>query len=124
MQSLGMRILVGEATSHIHKHCDCFISDDKVEKECLGFKGASGTRLCISCQTCVMVDEDSLPEDSPLVHYSCTDRNRLIPHTVESVQEVLEGLRMRMGGLVKYTVQASRTKCVFIWMKQCCCKRT
>jgi len=93
MQRLGIRIRFGEATLHIHMHFACFISDEKAEKECLGVKGASGTKLCISCQNCVRVDEGNLPEDRPMVHYSCTDMSKFIPHTVESVQELLEGLR-------------------------------
>ena len=93
MQRLGTRIPVGEATRHIHMHFACFISDEKAEKECLGVKGASGTNLCISCQNCVRVASKNLPEDSPMVHYSCTDMSKFIPHTVESVQELLEGLK-------------------------------
>ena len=99
MQRLGIRLLVGEATVHIHMQFACFLSDEKAEKEALGVKGASGTKMCISCQNCVRVDEESLPEDSPMVHYSCTDMTRFIPHTVESLQELLEGLRAGQAGM-------------------------
>ena len=76
---------------------DGCISDKKAERDCLGVKGASGTKLCISCQNCVRVDEEKLPDDSPMVNYSCTDMSKFIPHAVESEQEVLEGLRIARG---------------------------
>ena len=66
MQRLGIRLLVGDTLKHIHMKCACFLSDEKADKECLGVKGASGTKMCVSCQNCVKVVEGSLPEDSPL----------------------------------------------------------
>ena len=78
----------------------CFSSDEKAEKECLGVKGASGTKMCVSCQNCVKVAEGSLPEDSPWVHYSCTDMTRFIPHTVESFQDLLESLRAERAAML------------------------
>ena len=93
MQRLGIRLPVGGTLKHIHMKFACFLSDEKAEKECLGVKGASGTKMCVSCQNCVKVADGSLPEDSPWVHYSCTDMTRFIPHTVESFQDLLESLR-------------------------------
>ena len=60
MQRLGIRLPVGEATVHIHMQFACFLSDEKAEKEALGVKGASGTKMCVSCQNCVKVDVESL----------------------------------------------------------------
>jgi len=92
MERLGIRIPVGNGVQHIHMMFACFINDEKAEKEALGVKGASGTKVCISCQNCVKVAEEDLPEDSPWVHYSCTDMSKFIEHTVESFQELLDGL--------------------------------
>ena len=93
MHRLGIRIPVGDTLKHIHMKFAFFISDEKAEKEVLGVKGAGGTNMCVSCQNCVRVPEDNLPEGSPWVHYSCTDMTKFIPQTVESFQELLEGLR-------------------------------
>ena len=94
MHRLGIRVFVGCGWKHIHLRFAFFISDEKAEKEALGVKGASGTKFCVSCQNCVKVPADDLPEDSPWVHYSCTDMTKFIPHTVASFQELLEGLRV------------------------------
>ena len=56
--------------------------------------------MCVSCQNCVKVVEGSLPEDSPWVHYSCTDMTRFIPHTVESFQDLLESLRAERAAML------------------------
>ena len=93
MHRLGIRIPVCQSLKHIHVKIGFFISDEKAEKEVLGVKGAGGTNMCVSCQNCVRVPEDNLPEGSPWVHYSCTDMTKFIPQTVESFQELLEGLR-------------------------------
>ena len=93
MHRLGIRIPVGDTLEHIHMKFAFFISDEKAEKEVLGVKGAGGTNMCVSCQDCVRVPEDNLPEGTPWVHYSCTDMTKFIPQTVESFQELLEGLR-------------------------------
>ena len=93
MHRLGIRIPVGDTIEHIHMKFAFFISDEKAEKEVLGVKGAGGTNMCVSCQNCVRVPEDNLPEGSPWVHDSCTDMTKFIPQTVESFQELLEGLR-------------------------------
>ena len=69
MERLGIRIPVGNGVKHIHLKFECFISDEKAEKEALGVKGASGTKICVSCQNCVKVAEEDLPEDSPWAHY-------------------------------------------------------
>ena len=93
MHRLGIRVLVGNALKHIHLEFALFISDEKAEKEALGVKGASGTKICVSCQNCVKVPEDELPDDSPWVHYSCTDMSKFIQHTAETFQELLDDLR-------------------------------
>ena len=100
MQRLGIRLPVGGTLKHIHMNVACFLGDEKAEKECLGVKGASGTKMCVSCQNCVKVAEGSLPEDSPWVHYSCTDMTRFIPHTVESFQDLLESLRAERAAML------------------------
>ena len=86
MHRLGIRIPVGDTLKHIRMKFAFCISDEKAEKECLGVKGAAGTNMCVSCQNCVRVPEDNLPEGSPWVHYSCTDMTKFIPQTVESFQ--------------------------------------
>ena len=93
MHRLGIRIPVGNALKHIHMKFAFFISDEKAEKEALGIKGASGTKFCLSCQNCVRVPEDELPDSSPWVLYSCTDMSKFTPHTVESFQKLLEELK-------------------------------
>ena len=66
MHRLGIRIPVGDTLKHIHMKFAFFISDEKAEKECLGVKGAAGTNMCVSCQNCVRVPEDNLPDGEPL----------------------------------------------------------
>ena len=66
----------------------------------MGVKGASGTKVCVLLELCQTVAEGSLPEDSPWVHYSCTDMTRFIPHTVESFQDLLDSLRVERAAML------------------------
>ena len=53
MHGLGIRIPVGDTLKHIHMKFAFFISDEKAETECLGVKGAAGTKnVCFLPELC------------------------------------------------------------------------
>ena len=89
----GIRLCRGQAppwdlaglsleTLHLYASFACFLADEKAHKEINGSKGASGTKPCHQCQNVMgRLPPDEVPEGGPIVHFSCGDVERLVPHT-------------------------------------------
>ena len=92
MQRLGIRVPIDGSLRHFHFDFGFFISDEKAEKEALGVKGASGTKICVGCTNCVKCNLDRIPAGSQLVHYTCSDMTKFVPQTEESLQGILAEL--------------------------------
>ena len=72
----------------------CFVSDEKAIKQLSMAKGASGRKPCLNCQNVVgRVDAWRVPVDGPLVHLSCGDPAKFVPHTPATLQELYSYLR-------------------------------
>ncbi len=91
MLSLGIRIVYQNTLVHLNFSFAFFLSDEKAEKEALGVKGAAGYKMCVSCQNAVKC-KDRILAGSEMVHYTCSDMSRFVPHTEASIRHVIEEL--------------------------------
>lgn len=71
------------------------IADDKGHKEVWEFKGASGTKLCMTCQNIVQFVPDECMRDRayPLYGIDCDDPTLFIKHTNSSIFKLLDRMR-------------------------------
>ena len=68
-----------------------FSHDEKAEHETVGNKGASGTKMCLSCVNAARVRDNTLGADL-LVSFKEPDMSKFTPHTVESFGAVADSL--------------------------------
>ena len=69
------------------------VADEKALKEAWCLKGASGTKPCFQCQNVIgHWGPAQVPEDGWLVHVSCADEGRFVPHTSAMFQAMVSKL--------------------------------
>ena len=72
----------------------CNVSDEAALKAFWQCKGSSGLKLCLLCANCVDCGSElwSFDASGRLISHSCPNIRQFVPHTKESVMEVLEHL--------------------------------
>ena len=91
LQTLGVRLMRGTAdASFVAKiKFGCFLSDEKAEKEIIGVKGASGTRMCLECVNCVRISAEAV-EGTTMVNFANPDMTKFERHSVETFNATLD----------------------------------
>ena len=110
LNTTGIRLCRGQASlegeafqgfvsseAFLFKACfACFLGDGKAHQEITLNKGPSGTKPCPKCQNVIgRIDEKDVPQASPVVHYTCPDPERFVPHTNATIRAILEELRSK-----------------------------
>lgn len=89
----GILLVNGNRQHLLRARFGGFMADEKGLKEVFSYKGASGSKPCMTCSNVVRhVDKQAL-EGSTLVDLSCSDRLLFRYHTKQTVSEIVERLR-------------------------------
>ena len=111
MERLGMDIPMGEAgpgeaapTTWIRAKFGAFIGDEKALAELVSGKGASGTRLCPSCQNIVGRCARAKALPGRLRHWTCGDVSQWIPHSAQSMAELADHVAAHVHVLARVWV--------------------
>ena len=96
--------VLGCFSSGVHCHCSGgtfvlkatmgpLLADEKAIKEAFSLKGASGTKPCFQCQNVIgHCSPEEVPRDGWLVHNSCAEPARFVPHTPATFQVMVSNL--------------------------------
>lgn len=87
-------LLVNRDRQHLLRACfGGFMADEKGLKEVFSYKGASGSKPCMTCSNVVRISDKTALEGSSLVDLSCSDRSLFRRHTKQTVLGIVERLR-------------------------------